>query len=95
MARITVLEPVAEPRPVPHPLAERPDTLAGKRIAFLNNSKPNVPILFEAIERRLQERFGLAGTAYRVKVSAPIPTDPLVLEELARDYDACITAVAD
>lgn len=95
MVKITVLEPTAEPRPVLRDLSPRPDALAGKKIAFLNNSKPNVAALFDAVERRLHERYELAGTVHRIKPSAPIPTEPTVLDELARDCDVGIVAIAD
>lgn len=67
MAKIVVLEPVAEPRPVIRELAPRPDTLAGKRVGFLSNTRPNVGELLQAIERRLRERFDSARFVHRGK----------------------------
>ena len=95
MATITVLDPTAEPNPVRVPLAERPDTLEGKRLGLLNNSKPNVTLLFETLEECLRERYNLAGVVRRIKPSSGIPTETSVLDELARECDVAVVAIGD
>jgi len=95
MAKIVVLEPVAEPRPVNHDLSHRPDTLAGKRVGFLSNTKPNAGLLFEAIEARLRERFDLAAVVRKEKPIAAGPAVQSTYEELARECDVAVVAVGD
>ena len=92
---VTVLDPTAEPRPVPVPLAPRPATLAGKTIGFLNNSKPNVDALFDTLEDRLRERFEVSGVVRRSKKAAAIPAERILLEEFARECDVAIVAICD
>jgi hypothetical protein len=95
MSTITVLDPTAEPRPVPVPLAPRPTTLTGKKIGFLNNSKPNVEALFDTIEERLRERFEVGAVVRRIKKAAGIPAERDLLEEFARECDVAVVAIAD
>jgi hypothetical protein len=57
---LVVLDPVAAARPAAPPVRERPSTLAGKRIGFLNNTKASASGLPGALEARLRERFELA-----------------------------------
>ncbi|MDE3075223.1 MAG: hypothetical protein KGJ86_07315 [Chloroflexota bacterium] len=95
MATITLLDPTAEPKPVPRPLAQRLSTLDGKTIGFLNNSKPNVEQLFDTIAEQLQQRFRLAAVIRKIKPAAPIPAEREILDELARTCDAAVLAVCD
>ncbi len=80
MAKIVVLEPVAEPRPVIRELSPRPGTLAGKRVGFLSNTKPNVTQLLEAIEARLRRRFDIASVVLRGKPVAAAPAADSMLD---------------
>lgn len=95
MAKITVLEPVAEPRPVMHDLSPRLDTLEGKRIGFLSNTKPNADKLFEAIEARLRERFKLGSVVMKAKPIAAGPAEQATYDALAREADVAIVAIGD
>ncbi len=95
MATITVMDPTAEPRPVPQPLAERPSTLTGKRIGFLNNSKPNVALLLEVVEEELRQRYEPAGVVRRIKTAAGIPAEKALLDDLARECDVAVVAICD
>lgn len=95
MTKIVVLEPVADPRPVIREINARPDTLVGKRIGFLSNTKPNTGLLFEAIEARLRERFDLATVVRKEKPIAAGPAVPATYDELARECDIAVVAVGD
>lgn len=90
-----VLEPVAEPRPVPVPLAPRVDTLIGQRIGFVDNSKPNVSLLFDMIEQRLKEQFALGGILRLKKPSASMPLDKAMLDRVLQECDVAIVAMGD
>ena len=95
MAKIVVLEPVAEPRPVIRALSQRPATLAGKRVGFLSNTKPNAAQLIEAIESLLRRRFDIASVVHRAKPVAAVPAPDAMLDELARECDVAIVAIGD
>jgi hypothetical protein len=56
-----VLSPWAEADPVPlHGLSPRPDKLEGKKIGLLCNNKRAAPLIVDATERLLKERFPTA-----------------------------------
>jgi len=95
MARITVLEPVAEPRPVSRELSPRPATLDGLRVGFLSNTKPNVGALFAAIERRIRERFAVGSIVHHAKTVAAVSAGTAILDAMARECDVAIVAIGD
>lgn len=95
MATIVVLEPVAEPRPVSRELSPRPATLAGKRVGFLSNTKPNVGALFAAIERRIRERYDVASIVHHAKTVAAVSAGAAILDAMARECDVAIVAIGD
>ncbi len=95
MVKIVVLDPVAEARPVHAPLSARPDTLSGKRIGFLDNTKANATELMRALEARLRSRYTVVSVLHKTKPLAAVGASEAVLEELARDCDVAIVAIGD
>ena len=96
MSRSTlVYEPVApcltqlrESRP---PL----DSLAGKVIGFIDNSKPNFNHLVEDLSRVLVEKHGVKRVIKRRKRSASQGVPEAVMNELVEQADAIITGSGD
>jgi hypothetical protein len=94
MGRIRVLSPVAESKvsqSAPHPL---PDTLAGKRLGFLDNTKANFELLLRGMEALLRERGGLGEVVWERKANSSTPAPPEVLARL-RAVDLVVTGSAD
>jgi hypothetical protein len=58
-ATITVLQPVADEVPEPAVLSERPATLAGASVAFIEHPGPNVSTLLLALEQELVAQHGV------------------------------------
>lgn len=93
MAPLQILSPVAEPRVTERPLAPRPDTLAGKRVALLDNQKANAGRLLVAVGHHLTSSHpGLVLTTERKIATSPSPEE--VMGRL-RTCDAVVLAIAD
>ena len=70
---IRLYDPTAEPRGVAATLAPRLQSLAGKRVAILDNGKPNAGTLMLTVAKILQERYGVGEVVKREKPIAGPP----------------------
>lgn len=71
------------------------DSLAGKVIGFIDNSKPNFNHLVEDLSRILVEQHGAKGVVLRRKRSASQGLAEAVMNELVGQVDAVITGSGD
>jgi hypothetical protein len=71
------------------------ETLAGKRIGLLDNSKTNAAALLARIGRALMRDYGAANVLARTKLIYSRIAPPELIEELAGDCDAVVTAIGD
>ncbi|GAA1804495.1 UGSC family (seleno)protein [Nesterenkonia flava] len=76
-------------------LAPRPGSLTGLRLGLLDNTKTNATALLENIASALQERHGLAHVTLYTKDYFGTPVKDELLEQIAADCDAVVTAVGD
>ena len=76
------------------PRAPRLESLRGKRVGLLINTKMNARPFLEEVGRLLQERYDVTLTE-RVKVNFAVPEPEDVIKELAAEADAIITGVGD
>ena len=90
---IRLYDPTAEPRVVEARLAPRLASLAGKRIAILDNGKANAGVLMLAVAKVLQERYGAGKIVKRNKPVAGPPA-PEILEALSH-CDLALVGSAD
>jgi hypothetical protein len=95
-----VLSPWAEADPVPlHGLSPRLDTLDGKKIGLLQNSKRAAPRILSVTERLLKEKFPKAQlskfAARSFSVSSLEPARKGEFEDWLKGVDAVIAAVGD
>jgi len=90
---VTLYDPTAEPRILAAGRAKRVDSLAGKKIAILDNSKANAGTLMLAVAKRLQERYGAGAVVKREKGIAGAPS-PTILEALTT-CDVALVGSAD
>jgi hypothetical protein len=90
---IMVYEPVAEEGRDQHALAPRPDTLDGRIVGLLNNTKDLVDTLLDEVMRLLQSDFPKAEFRFFRKESVS-GAAPDLLEQLA-GCDAVVGAVGD
>ena len=72
-SKIVVLNPVAAALPADVKLAPRPESLNGKVLGLLNNSKVNAEALLDQIADLLADRYEFANIVKRSKPTASRP----------------------
>lgn len=90
-----VYDPVAPCLTQPRESRQSLDSLAGKVIGFIDNSKPNFNHLVEELSRVLVERHGAKGVVLRRKRSASQGLSEAAMDELVGQVDAVITGSGD
>ena len=91
---IQVLDPTHEGDARGLELAPRLDTLAGKTLAIVSNGKKGTQPFFNALERELKERFGVAEVVRLVKSNYSAPAEPPLLRDSAR-WHALVSGIGD
>jgi len=77
-------------------VAWRPlDTLKGKVVGFIDNSKPNFHVLADDLSELLVTRYGASSVVRHRKRSASIPAPDAVLSDIAEKCDLVITGSGD
>ena len=93
--------PDSEPGPEMSTLAPSPASLAGKRIAVLDNGKPNAGVVMARAARTLAARTGAEVSLITKKgpqglsANAAIPMAPDIFDRLLAEADVVITGAAD
>jgi hypothetical protein len=86
------------PVPVDHlggvTLASRIGSLAGKRIGFLGNLKPNCDVLLHTTEEEVM-KLGAAGTLFIEKASCSLGAGDQILDQIAASCQAAVVALGD
>ena len=76
-------------------LNARPQSLAGKTLGLLENSKANSDKVLRNLGQILTEKHGLKEVVYLSKHSASLPTKPEVVQQMLDKVDVLITGVGD
>ena len=76
-------------------VAKRVGDLDGKVLGLLHNGKVNGDRLLHLVREQLAARYRLRDVIVVSKPSASRVADPAVLDRLARECDAVVTAVGD
>jgi hypothetical protein len=92
---LLLVDPVAETETASLALAPRLETLRGKRVALIDNTKHNANAFLEATRALLERKYGVSGFEYFRKFSASVPTPADVVERLTQSCDALVHGVAD
>lgn len=90
-----VYEPVAPCLTQPRQTRQSLDSLTGKVIGFIDNSKPNFNFLVEDLAQILIEKHGVKSVIKRRKRSASQGAPEAVMNELVEQADAIITGSGD
>ena len=90
-----VLDPTTEPDPVEASVAPKLDTLNGKVLGILDNTKPNADRILDMVVELIAKRYKLAGVVKRRKPSASKGAPQEILDEMARECDFVIVGVGD
>jgi hypothetical protein len=88
-------DPVAPCLTQPNQSRQSLDSLAGKVIGFIDNSKPNFHHLVEDLSQLLIEKHGVKSIIKRRKRSASQGAPETVMRELVEQADAVITGSGD
>ena len=71
------------------------DSLVGKTIGFIDNSKPNFTYLVEDLSKALIEKHGVKAVIKQRKRSASVGLSETLMDELVSQTDAIITGSGD
>ncbi len=92
---LEILDPTVEPRRQPLTYVARPDSLAGKRIGLVENTKHNSDRLLERIGAILVQEYGAAETRMWRKKNASVPAHEEIIEEARRGVDVVVAGIGD
>jgi hypothetical protein len=75
--------------------APRPQALAGKRIALIENTKFNSDRLLEKIGQILKSEYGAAEARMWRKKNASVPAHQEIIEEVRKTCDVMVAGIGD
>ncbi len=90
-----ILDPTVEPRNQPLTYVGRPDSLKGKRIGLVENTKYNSDRLLQKIGEILVKEYGAAETKMWRKHNASVPAHDEIIDEARRGVDVVVAGVGD
>ena len=74
---------------------ERPPSLAGKRIALIENTKFNSDRLLQKIGDVLRDEYGAAETRIWRKRNASVPAYQEIIDEVRKTCDVMVAGIGD
>ncbi len=92
--QIEILDPTHESDTRAFAPAQRLETLAGATVGIVSNGKKGTRPFFDAVERELVERHGVAKVVRLTKANYSAPAEPGILNEAER-WQALIAGVGD
>ena len=95
MAGIRIYSPEGATGRPPRALAASPAVLSGRRLAILDNGKPNAAVVMQRLADKLVERAGVEFVGVFAKGSAATPCEPELLAEIQARADLVLTGSAD
>ena len=95
MNTIEVLEPAGRQQELAARALRPLGPLAGKRLAILDNQKPNFRRLATLAAEGLRDEFSLTQIGYYSKENATVPAPPETLDRIAQTVDFVLTGSAD
>ncbi|MDB5810391.1 MAG: hypothetical protein JWN94_2513 [Betaproteobacteria bacterium] len=90
-----VYDPVAPCLTAPRESRQTLDSMAGKTIGFIDNSKPNFSLLVDDLAEILIEKHGVKSVIKRRKPSASRGAPEAVMNDLVAQVDAVVTGSGD
>lgn len=90
-----IMDPIGDTAATARTLAPRPASLQGAVIGVLDNSKPNARVLLEGVARVLAAKLGARDVRVWRKPGASVGATAAVLDEIAAQCGAVLTASAD
>jgi hypothetical protein len=95
MTTIEVLDPAGQVQTPAEFQCNPVVPLEGRRLAILDNTKPNFQRLATLVAERLRDEHSLAGITYFRKENPAVGADPKLLDQIAQSADLVLTGSAD
>ena len=92
---IEILDPTTPASPRPIEYSPRPGSLAGKRVALIENTKFNSDKLLLKIGDILVKEYGAASARMFRKHNASVPAHAEIIEEIQKTCDVVVAGVGD
>ena len=93
--RATLFDPTTAPKERPFHYAPRPDSLKGKKVGLVDNTKFNSDKLLQKIGEVLKQQYGVDGTIIRRKKSPSSYVHEEILNELSKECHAVVAGIGD
>ena len=90
-----LLDPTYEVIPQAATYAPRPDSLQGKRVGLIENTKFNSDRLLQKIGDILKAEYGVAETRMWRKRNSSVPADDAIIAELRTSCDVMVAGIGD
>ncbi|HTI55734.1 MAG TPA: hypothetical protein VMC04_15965 [Verrucomicrobiae bacterium] len=95
MAGFEILDPTVEPRRQPLTYVPRPDSLKGKRIGLVENTKFNSDKLLQKIGVILKTEYGAAEARMWRKHNSSVPAHQEIIDDAKRSVDVVVAGIGD
>jgi hypothetical protein len=95
MAGFEILDPTVEPRRQPLTYVARPDSLKGKRIGLVENTKFNSDKLLQKIGVILTTEYGAAEARMWRKHNSGVPAHKEILDDAKQAVDVVVAGIGD
>ena len=95
MTSSIILEPTAAAGNAAHAAWQPLDTLKGKVVGFIDNSKPNFNHLVDDLAELLVSRHGVASVVKHRKLAASIPAPDAAIADVEQQCDLVIAGSGD
>ena len=92
---IELLDPTTEAAAQSVAYAARPDTLAGKRVALIENTKFNSDKLLLKIGELLKQEYGVAEAKLYHKRNASVPAHEEIIADIKKSCDLVVAGIGD
>jgi hypothetical protein len=92
---IEILDPTVEATTQPMTFVPRPESIAGKRIGLVENTKFNSDRLLRKIGDILVAEYGAAETRMWRKHNSSVPAHEEIVQELRASCDAMVAGIGD
>jgi hypothetical protein len=93
--KIVILDPVAKPKLNSVGINPRPQSVAGLRVAMVDNTKPNFNLFLDTVEERLVNDYRVASVVRYQKPGRTEPLNPQLITEIKLKCDIAITGLGD
>ena len=95
MAGFEILDPTVEPRRQPLTYVPRPDSLKGRRIGLVENTKFNSDKLLQKIGDILKQEYGAAEARMWRKHNSSVPAHQEIIDDAKRTVDVVVAGIGD